>query len=40
MKQKHKKNTETLENGYSSESTQQELSIEYQLDRVKMVFEM
>ena len=30
--------TETLANGYSSESTQQELSNEYQYDRVKMVF--
>ena len=30
--------TETLANGYSSESTQRELSNEYQLDRVSMVF--
>ena len=30
--------TETLANGYSSESTQRELSNEYQLDRVYMVF--
>ena len=29
---------ETLPNGYSSESTQRELSNEYQNDRVKMVF--
>ena len=29
---------ETLANGYSSESTQRELSNEYQYDRVKMVF--
>ena len=29
-----KKNTETLANGYSYESTQQELSNEYQYDRV------
>ena len=29
----------TLANGYSSESTHQELSNEYQHDRVKMVFE-
>ena len=29
--------TETLEQWYSSESTQQELSNEYQHDRVKMV---
>ena len=33
-----KKTTETLANGYSTESTQQELSNEYQHDRVKMVF--
>ena len=32
------KMTETLAHGYSSESTQQELSNEYQHDRVKMVF--
>ena len=31
--------TETLAYGYSSESTQRELSHEYQHDRVKMVFE-
>ena len=30
--------TETLAHGYSSESTQQELSNEYQHDRVTMVF--
>ena len=30
--------TETLANGYSSESTQRELSNEYQHDRVKMIF--
>ena len=30
--------TETLANGYSSESTQHELSNEYQHDNVKMVF--
>ena len=30
--------TETLANGYSSESAQQELSNEYQHDRVKIVF--
>ena len=30
--------TETLVYGYSSESTQRELSNEYKLDRVKMVF--
>ena len=30
--------TETLANGYSSESTQRELSNEYQHDRVLMVF--
>ena len=33
------KMTETLPNGYSSESAQQELSNEYQHDRVKMVFQ-
>ena len=32
--------TETLANGYSSESTQRELSNEYQHDRVRMVFKM
>ena len=30
--------TETLANGYSSESTRRELSNEYQHDRVKMIF--
>ena len=30
--------TETLANGYSSESTQRELSNEYQHDMVRMVF--
>ena len=30
--------TETLANGYSSESTQRELSDEYQHDRVVMIF--
>ena len=30
--------TETLANGYSFERTQQELSNEYQYDRVSMVF--
>ena len=30
--------TETLAHGYSSESTQQELSNEYQHDKVEMVF--
>ena len=30
--------TETLANGYSSESTQLELSYEYQQDRVWMIF--
>ena len=30
--------TETLANGYSFENTQQELSNEYQHDRVSMVF--
>ena len=34
IKQKTWKMTETLANGYSSESTQWELSNEYQLDRV------
>ena len=33
------KMTETLSNGYSSESTQRELSNKYQLDKVWMVFE-
>ena len=31
--------TETLGNGYSSESTQRGLSNEYQLDRVSMFFQ-
>ena len=35
---KNLKMNETLANGYSSESAQQELSNEYQLDRVLMVF--
>ena len=30
--------TETLANGYSSESTPRELSNEYQYDRVSMIF--
>ena len=38
MMQKNLKMTEPLAHGYSSESTQQELSNEYQHDRVKMVF--
>ena len=38
MMQKHEKMTENLEHGYSSKSTQQELSNEYQHDRVKMFF--
>ena len=38
MMQKTLKMTETLANGYSSESTQQELSNEYQHDRVQMIF--
>ena len=36
--QKSWKMTETLANGYSSESTQRELLNEYQHDRVSMVF--
>ena len=36
--QKPRKMTETLANGYSSESTQRELSNEYQHHRVKMIF--
>ena len=32
--------TETMAYGYSSESTQRELSNEYQHDRVKMVFKV
>ena len=39
MIQKNWKMIETLANGYSSESTQQELSNEYQHDRVSMVFQ-
>ena len=38
MMQKNLKNDWTLAHGYSSESTQQELSNEYQHDRVYMVF--
>ena len=37
--QKTRKITQTLANGYSSESTRQELSNEYQDDRVSMVFQ-
>ena len=37
--QKNFKITETLAYGYSFEGTRQELSNEYQHDRVKMVFE-
>ena len=36
--EKAERMTETLAHGYSYESTQQELSNEYQFDRVKMVF--
>ena len=36
---KTRKITETLANGYSSESTRRELSNEYQDDRVSMVFQ-
>ena len=36
--QKNWKMTETMANGYSSESTQREFSNEYQHDRVYMVF--
>ena len=36
---KKRKITETLANGYSSESTRRELSNEYQDDRVSMVFQ-
>ena len=36
---KYLKMTETLANGYSSESTQRELSNEYLHDRVKMFFQ-
>ena len=39
MIQKSWKMTETLANGYSSESTHQELSNEYQHDMVSMIFE-
>ena len=39
MMQKTWKLTETLANGYSSERTQWELSNEYQLDRVEVVFQ-
>ena len=38
MMQKTWKITKTLANGYSSESTRQELSNEYQHDRAFMVF--
>ena len=38
MMQKNWKMTETMANGYSSESTQRELSNEYQHDRVYMLF--
>ena len=38
MMQKTLQMTETLANGYSSESAQRELSNEYQHDTVKMVF--
>ena len=38
MKQNTRKLTETLLHGYSSESTQQELSDGYQHNRVKIVF--
>ena len=37
--QKTRKITETLANGYSSESTRRELSNEYQDDRVSMFFQ-
>ena len=37
-RRKAEKKTETLEHGYSSERSQQELSNEYQHDRVKMFF--
>ena len=40
MVQKTWKMTETMANGYSSESTHRELSIEYQHHRVLMVFKM
>ena len=38
MRKNLKKTTETLAHGFSYESTQQELSNEYQHDRVWMVF--
>ena len=38
IKKKMKTMTETLANGYSSESAQRELFNEYQNDRVQMVF--
>ena len=38
MMQKIRKMAETLANGYSSESTQREISNEYQHDRVQRVF--
>ena len=38
MMQKSRKIIETWANGYSSESTQPELSNEYQHDRVQMIF--
>ena len=38
MMQKHREMTETPPNGYSSESTQRELSNEYKHDRVPMGF--
>ena len=37
--QKTRKITETLANGYSSESTRRELSNEYQDNRISMVFQ-
>ena len=37
--QKTRKITETLANGYSSESTQRDLSNEFQDDRVLMIFQ-
>ena len=38
MMQKNFQMTETMAYGYSSESTQRELSNEYQYDRVSMIF--
>ena len=38
-KKKHEKMTETLAQRYSTESSQRELSNEYQHDMVKMVFQ-